>query len=61
MEILGFNDFFRSTVGGRPPAIDLSIYEGREYSCACGQRHVFKREQAIRELSRLRKFGLSLV
>lgn len=54
MEMLEFADFMRGTMGGRPPAIDLSIYEGREYDCACGQRHVFEQEQAIRELRGMR-------
>lgn len=31
----------RQTMGGWPPQMDVSIYAGLEYDCACGRRHCF--------------------
>jgi hypothetical protein len=54
MKIVSFGEFMSRTLGGRLPAIDLSIYEGDEFECSCGTSHLFQRHQAIRELKGMR-------
>lgn len=54
MELVGISEFFARTMGGRRPAIDLSIYEGHEFDCSCGASHFFQANHAIRELKGMR-------
>ena len=41
VEIVNLDEFFMSTMGGRPCQLDTSIYDGAEYDCGCGERHTF--------------------
>ncbi len=52
MKLLSPNDFFAETMGGRPNMMDVSIYEGYPFECACGQIHSFSpsRVNIVREL-----------
>lgn len=34
-------EFLRETIGGRPNQMQLSIYEGITFDCACGRQHEF--------------------
>ena len=51
MNVLSPTDFFAQTMGGRPNMMDMSIYQGHYFECACGQEHVFAQcVEVLREL-----------
>ncbi len=61
MEIVTPDEFARRTLGGRPNRLDVTIYDGCEYQCACGEVHVFRpsgfepsETQVLRELPWMR-------
>ena len=52
MEIVSLEQFMSRTFGGRPVTLDVSIYEGMIYECACGAEHSFSGDtsEVLREL-----------
>lgn len=41
MEIVSFQEFMYRTAGGIPNGMKMSIYEGKTFECACGDKHHF--------------------
>jgi len=41
MNIVPIADFICRTMGGRPNQMDVSIYAGCPFDCACGKSHAF--------------------
>jgi len=39
VDVVNMEEFYRSTFGGRPCELDMSIYEGAKYECGCGAEH----------------------
>jgi hypothetical protein len=42
MDIVPIEEFLRRTMGGRPNQMNVSIYEGCPFECACGKTHTFE-------------------
>lgn len=49
-------DFLARTLGGRPNNMDMTAYDGAEFSCACGHSHAYRNGEVrvLRELSGMR-------
>jgi len=56
MELVSLEEFGRRTMGGRPNMMDVSIYMGCRYECACGGTHKFDGvpDYILRELPGMR-------
>jgi len=56
MEVVSLQEFWRRTMGGRPNRMDVSIYMGCPYECACGNTHEFDGipDRVLRELPGMR-------
>ena len=39
VKVVKLEEFFQSTLGGRPCQLDTNIYIGSEYECGCGSIH----------------------
>ena len=58
MKLVPIQQFISETMGGAPVRADMSIYQGKEFQCACGKHHQFSglQDDVIREL-----FGMKFV
>lgn len=56
MEVVTPGDFFARTMGGRPCQMDVTIYAGCCFECACGDSHTFDPStvRVMRELPGMR-------
>ena len=39
VDVVKMEEFYRSTFGGRPCQLNMSIYVGTKYECGCGTEH----------------------
>ena len=56
MELIQLVDFQHRTLGGRPCQMEVSIYGGLPFDCACGRSHNFDPTwvRVLRELPKMR-------